>query len=98
MNEFCTHLLHKLEGSSREAGSLIDRVFGGTLVYQIISRCARFVGSIRFVSRPRPNVHFLFSSRLPAVTRSSLCWQPQLHPALPPYPLSPRGLSFFRVN
>lgn len=41
VNEFCTHLLHKLEGSSREAGSLIDRVFGGTLVYQIISRCAR---------------------------------------------------------
>ncbi|CAN0231579.1 unnamed protein product, partial [Hapterophycus canaliculatus] len=38
VNEFCTHLLHKLEGSSREAGSLIDRVFGGTLVYQIISR------------------------------------------------------------
>lgn len=40
VNEFCTHLLHKLEGSSKEAGSLIDRVFGGTLVYQIISRCA----------------------------------------------------------
>ncbi|CAM9745405.1 unnamed protein product, partial [Ectocarpus sp. 12 AP-2014] len=38
VNEFCTHLLHKLEGSSKQAGSLIDKVFGGTLAYQVISR------------------------------------------------------------
>lgn len=40
VNEFCTHLMHKLERSSKAAGSLIDTVFGGTLVYQIISRYA----------------------------------------------------------
>ena len=30
--------MHKLERSSKAAGALIDRVFGGKLVYQIISR------------------------------------------------------------
>ena len=38
VNEFCIHLMHKLERSSGDAGKLIQRVFGGTLVYQIISR------------------------------------------------------------
>lgn len=38
VNEFCIHLMHKLERSSNDAGKLIQRVFGGTLVYQIVSR------------------------------------------------------------
>lgn len=38
VNEFCIHLMHKLERSSKDAGKLIQRVFGGTLVYQIVSR------------------------------------------------------------
>lgn len=38
VDEFCTHLMHKLENSSKAAGSLIQSVFGGTLAYQIICR------------------------------------------------------------
>ncbi|CAM9942345.1 unnamed protein product, partial [Choristocarpus tenellus] len=37
VNEFCTQLFGKLEGSSAGAGEVINKVFGGSLVYQIIS-------------------------------------------------------------
>ncbi|CAM9309084.1 unnamed protein product [Discosporangium mesarthrocarpum] len=38
VNEFCTQLFDKLEGTSAGVGPLIKQVFGGSLVYQIISR------------------------------------------------------------